>query len=329
MTDNKWHMHAGTHTHSLTLWAADSVSWIRRMAVSRFSASVMHSRQVQAWRLLSSGLSLASLKHLRLSTRGGEGIIRKTDHRWYQWILTCACIEFILMMDSSHTIQFYSSAPPTKPSRPMQAGLFPSLRFVLTNPVTHVWTTQSTRCVELQIIYTSHVFMEVKSSLEQQPQMPRRASLSNPSPIVLFTCVFWNARLCVPFCMSLLCRRRSESLLLNSSHSFVIWRKRAAQSNTTLGGVEWMKGCNEVFINNCLICVLRRHRSPWRDVFLWNYEAYVTGEGSYYFQGFRCTFVQTGCSRKGLLCYFGWGYRCAQTNSLLFLWRDSNSFFFF
>lgn len=89
--------------------------------------------------------------------------------------------------------------------------------------------------------------------------------------------------------MSLLCRRRGESLFLNSSHTFVIWRKRAAQSNTTLGGVEWMKGRNEVFINSCLICVLRWHRSPQCDVFLWKYEACITGEGSYYFRGFRCT----------------------------------------
>lgn len=50
-----------------------------------------------------------------------------------------------------------------------------------------------------------------------------------------------------------------------------------------------MKGCNEVFINSCLICVLRWHRSPQRDVFLWKYEAYITGEGPYYFRGFRCT----------------------------------------
>lgn len=180
--------------------AVASVStWIIRMAASRLP-SVMHSRQVRAWRLLSSGLSLSSLKHLRLSTRGGEGIIRKMDHRRYQWILTCACIELILMMDSSHTIQFYSSAPPTKPSRPMQPSLFPSLRFVLTNPVTHMWTTQSTRCVELQIIYTSLVFMEMKSSLEQQPQMPRRASLSNP-PCSLPHCSFHVCFLkCVSVC---------------------------------------------------------------------------------------------------------------------------------
>lgn len=127
--------------------------------------------------------------------------------------------------------------------------------------------------------------------------------------------------------MSLLCRRRGESLFLNSSHTFVIWRKRAAQSNTTLGGVEWMKGRNEVFINSCLICVLRWHRSPQRDVFFVEIWGLHNRRGLLLFLRVSVHFVQTGCSRKGLLCYFGWGYRCVRTNSLLFLWRDNNSFF--
>lgn len=107
-------------------------------------------------------------------------------------------------LQSYNTVVFIRQQSPADQCIP---ACFHLLRFVLTNPVARMWTTQSTGCVEWQIIYASLVFMEMKSSLEQQPQMPRRASLSNPSPPP--HCSF---HVCFPKCASV-CAVPYESAL--------------------------------------------------------------------------------------------------------------------